>query len=196
MVSVQEKWKIDFQYGSHGGHLGFPIGTILLFCIYKSPWCFLPSFESIGLSVLEKKWKTDFQDGPYGSHLAFRWNYFSYFWSTCHPDDSYKVSSSLAFRFRRRSKKQIFKMATMAATFDFLSKQFSLFFIYKSRWCFLPSFESVCFSIQEKKWKIRFSRWWPWWPSWISYRNNFSYFWSTSHPDASYQLSSWWRSEK
>ena len=35
--------------------------------------------------------------------------------------------------------------------------------------------------------KNRFSRWRP---SWISNRHNFSYFWSTSHPDASYQVSS------
>ena len=35
--------------------------------------------------------------------------------------------------------------------------------------------------------KNRFSRWRP---SWISDRNNFSYFWSTSHPNASYQVSS------
>ena len=35
--------------------------------------------------------------------------------------------------------------------------------------------------------KNRFSRWRP---SWISDRNDFSYFWSTSHPDASYQVSS------
>ena len=32
-----------------------------------------------------------------------------------------------------------------------------------------------------------FSRWRP---SWISDRNDFSYFWSTGHPDASYQVSS------
>ena len=35
--------------------------------------------------------------------------------------------------------------------------------------------------------KNRFSRWRP---SWISDRNDFSYFWSTSHSDASYQVSS------
>ena len=35
--------------------------------------------------------------------------------------------------------------------------------------------------------KNRFSRWRP---SWIYDRNNFSYFCSTSHPDASYQVSS------
>ena len=34
--------------------------------------------------------------------------------------------------------------------------------------------------------KTRFSRW----QSWISDRNDFSYFWSTSHPDASYLVSS------
>ena len=38
--------------------------------------------------------------------------------------------------------------------------------------------------------KNRFSRWPPWWPSWISDWNNFSHFWSTSHPNASYQVSS------
>ena len=38
--------------------------------------------------------------------------------------------------------------------------------------------------------KNRFSRWRPWRPSWIFDRNEFSYFWSTSHPDASYQVSS------
>ena len=38
--------------------------------------------------------------------------------------------------------------------------------------------------------KNRFSRWPPWWPSWIPNWNNFSYFISASHPDASYQVSS------
>ena len=40
-----------------------------LFLIYKSPPCFLATFESIfGLSVQEKKRKIDFQDG---GHLGF-----------------------------------------------------------------------------------------------------------------------------
>ena len=33
------------------------------------------------------------------------------------------------------------------------------------------------------------SRWLPWWPSWILDRNDFSFYWSTSHQDASYQVS-------
>ena len=36
----------------------------------------------------------------------------------------------------------------------------------------------------------RFSKWQLWWPPWISDLNNFSYFLPTSHPDASYQVSS------
>ena len=44
-LSVHEKkFKTDFQ----DGHLGFQIGTILAFLICKSPWYFLPSFESVG----------------------------------------------------------------------------------------------------------------------------------------------------
>ena len=69
-LSVQEKkQKIDFQDGRHGGHLGFPIGTILA-TFDLQVTLMLPSkfVESIGLSVQEKKRKIDFQDG---GHLGF-----------------------------------------------------------------------------------------------------------------------------
>ena len=36
--------------------------------------------------------------------------------------------------------------------------------------------------------KNRFSRWLSWRPSWISDWNDFSYFWSINHPDASYHV--------
>ena len=42
----------------------------------------------------------------------------------------------------------------------------------------------------EEEAKNRFSIWLPWWPSWISDQIDFSYFLSTSHPDASDQVSS------
>ena len=41
------------------------------FFIYKLPRCFLPSFESIGLSVKEKKRKIDFQGAGHGGYLGF-----------------------------------------------------------------------------------------------------------------------------
>ena len=62
--------------------------------------------------------------------------------------------------------------------------------IYKSPRCFLPSFKSIHLSVQEKKWKNRFLRWPPRQPFWISDWKDFSYFWSTSPPDACYQVSS------
>ena len=46
-------------------------------------------------------------------------NSFSYFWFTSHPDASYQVSSQLAFLFKRRSEKLIFKMAAMVAIMYF-----------------------------------------------------------------------------
>ena len=55
-----------------------------LFLIYKSSRCFLPSFESIGLSVQKKKGKIDFQDGH---HLGFPIvTILAIFISTCHPE--------------------------------------------------------------------------------------------------------------
>ena len=75
-----------------------------LFLIYKSPRCFLPSFESIGLSVQKKKRKIDFQDGchlgfPIGTILAICI-------STSHPDASNEFSNQLALWFRKISEKK------------------------------------------------------------------------------------------
>ena len=51
--------------------LGFPIEMILAIFIYKSPQCFLPRFDLIGLSLQEKERRIDFQDGHHGGHLEF-----------------------------------------------------------------------------------------------------------------------------
>ena len=48
--------------------LDFCSARFYLLLIYKSPWCFLASLESTGLSVQEKMQKIDFHDG---GHLAF-----------------------------------------------------------------------------------------------------------------------------
>ena len=93
---------------------------------------------------------------------------------------------SIALSVRRKSSKQIFKMDTMAAIWDFLSQQFELFFIYKSLRCCLPSFKSIGPSVQKKTGKINFQN---------SHHLGFltgkilAIFISTSHPDASYQFS-------
>ena len=65
-----EKFIIDIQHGGSGNHLGIPIGTILVFFIYKYPRYFISSFK-FGLSVQDKQYKIDFQDGDCGSHLEF-----------------------------------------------------------------------------------------------------------------------------
>ena len=80
--------------------------------INKSPQCFIPSSNSIGLSDKEKKQKIDFQDGSCGGNLGFsiemvlaifdlqvtlmlptkfqaNWpSGFSYFWSTKKYEES------------------------------------------------------------------------------------------------------------
>ena len=66
-----KKFKVDFQQGCKGDHLGFPIGMILAIFIYKSPLCFRLSFKSVGLSVQENKRKIDIQVGHHDGHLGF-----------------------------------------------------------------------------------------------------------------------------
>ena len=97
--------------------------------------------RSIGLSVQEKKRKIDFQDGCHGGHLGF-------------------------------------PIGTILAIFDLQVTPM------------LPSKFGVNWRFGSEEAKNRFSRWQPWRPSWISDRNDFSYFLSTGHPDASYQVSS------
>ena len=75
-LSVQEKKrKIDFQDGGHGGHLGFPIGTILaIFDLQVT--LMLPSKFGVNWPFGSgEEAKIDFQDGghfgfPIGTILA------------------------------------------------------------------------------------------------------------------------------
>ena len=117
--------------------LDFRSAPFQLFLIYKSPWWFLASLESTGLSVQEKKRKIDFQDGGQRGHLGFLIG-------------------------------RILAIFDLHVTLMVPSK-------FGVNWPFGSGEEA----------KNRFSRWRP---SWIFDRNDFSYFWSTSHPDASYQV--------
>ena len=106
--------------------------------IYKSPWCFLLSFKSIGLLDQEKKRKIDFQDGGNGGQLGFL-------------------------------------MGMILANFV-LQVTPMLPLEFQANWPFGSGEEA----------KNRFSRWPPWRPYWISNQNDFTYFWSTNHPDGSH----------
>ena len=72
-------------------------------------------------------------------------------------------------------------MAAMAAILGIRLARFKLFLIYKSPQCLLPSLESIGLSVQEKKLNIDFQD-----RGHGGHQNDFSYFWSTSHPNASY----------
>ena len=70
-LSVREnKIEIHFQDGSSSGCLGFTIGRILAVFMNMPPRYSLPSFESVGFSVL-KKFKINLQNGGCGHHLGF-----------------------------------------------------------------------------------------------------------------------------
>ena len=93
---------------------------------------------------------------------------------------------SIALSVQEKKFKTDFKMAAIAAIWDFLSQRFELFLIYKSPRYFLPSFKSTGLSVQKKKGKIDFQD---------SHHLGFpigtilAIFISTSHPDASYKFS-------
>ena len=97
-------------------------------------------------------------------------NNFNYFLSISHPNASYHVWSQLAFGFRRKSG---FPIGKILAIFDLQVTPM------------VPSKFGLNWPFGSEDAKNRFSRWRP---SWISDWHDFSYFWSSSHPDASYQV--------
>ena len=105
-LSVQEK-KVQNRFSRWPPWPQFGISyrnDLSYFFIYKSPRCFLPSFESIGLSVQKKKRKIGFQDG---CHLGFLiGKILAIFISTSQPDASYQFSNQLALWFRKIKKKK------------------------------------------------------------------------------------------
>ena len=124
-----------------------------LYFIYKLPRCFLPSFESIGLSVQKKKGKIDFQDGhqlglPIGTILAI-------FISTCHPYASYQFSNQLALWFRKISEKKVSRWPLWWPSWISDPNNLS-YFRSTSHPNASYRFESNGLSVQEKKQKIDF----------------------------------------
>ena len=83
-LSNKEKYfKGDFQDGSYGNHLGFPIGITWAIFDLQVAWYFLSRLESAGLSVQEKMHKNRFsRQRPWYTSCASDRNDFSYFWST------------------------------------------------------------------------------------------------------------------
>ena len=89
--------------------LDFRLDQFYVFLIYKSPWCFLPSFKSIGLPFQKKK-KQKKKIFKLAAILDFPSKQFSlFFLTTSHPYASYQISGQLAFWFWRRSKKMDFQ---------------------------------------------------------------------------------------
>ena len=127
--------KSIFKMVTMAATLYFQSKRSLLLLIYKLPRYFLPSFESICLS-LRRRHKIIFQDG---GHFGF-------------------------------------PIRMILTIFDLLAARI------------LPTQIRVNWPFSlGKEAKNGFSRWRP---PWISDRNDFSYSWSMSYPDASYQVSS------
>ena len=150
--------------------------------------CFLQSSESNGLLVHENKRKIDFQDG---GHLGFPIGiFFKLFLIYKSPWFFLPSFESIGLLVQEKQWKIDiqdghhgghlgFPIRMILAIFD-LQVTPMLPTKFQVNWPF-GSGEEV---------KNRFSRCPKTRPSWISDRNEFSYFWSTSHPDASYQVSS------
>ena len=175
-LSVQEK-----KQNIDGSHLGFTIRTILaIFELQVTPM--LPTMFGVNwLLGSGEEAKNRFSRWlPWRPSWISNRHDFSYFWSTSHPNASQQVWSRLAFRFRKRSKKIEFQDGCHGGHLGFLIGMILAIFDLQVTQM-LPSKFGGNWPFGSEA-KNRFSRWRP---SWISNRHDFSYFLSTSYPDAS-----------
>ena len=188
--------------------LDFRLERFHLFLIYKSPDASYPSFESTGLSVQEKKRKMaailDFRSLRFTSLRCFLPSFDSIVSVQENKgkldfQDGRQVLSQLAFWFRRRSEYRFSRWLPWRPSWISDRNDLAIFDLqvtpmpptkFRLNWPFGSGEEA----------KNRFSKWPPWWPSWFPIGTIFTFL-STSHPYASYQVSSqlafWFRrSEK
>ena len=176
LLVQEQKFKIDFQNGSHVGRIRFPI------------WTLLAIFDLQVTSILPMKFQVHWpfcwgekNQNRFSKWLLwqlswiFVWNDLSYSWSTSGRDTFYQDFGQLAFWVREKNFKIDFQDGSHGIHLSPIRMILSIF-TYKSPWCFLQNFQTIGISIQEKKVQNRVSTWQLWWPSWTSDRNNFSYF--------------------
>ena len=122
-MPVNGAW--SFEQTLNGGQLGFTIGTILAIFDLRVIPMFPTKFRVNWSFGSGEEAKNRFSRWlPSRPSWISHWHDFSYFLSTSHPNVSYQVWSQLAFRCRRRSEKQIFKIAAMVAILDLRSAWF------------------------------------------------------------------------
>ena len=169
------------KIGAMEAILDFILEWFELFFIHRSTWRFLPSFQSIGLSVQEKR-KIDFQDGSHGiqsENLAI-------FDLQVTPLLPTKIQVSWPFGSGEEVKNRFSRWQPWQPSWIFDQNNFGFLLINKSPKCFL----SAGLSVQEKKQKIDFQDGGHSSHFGFQILTDFSYFCSTSDPDASYQVSS------
>ena len=151
-LSVQEKQrKIDFQ---DGGHLGFPIGTILsIFDLQVTPM--LPSKLGVNWPVSSgEEAKNYFSKWPPSSISDL--HDFSYFLIYKSSQCFLASLESIGLSVQEKKQKIFKKKKKNGRHLGFPIGTIVAVLIFKSPRCFLASLESTGLSVQEKKQKIDF----------------------------------------
>ena len=168
---VHKKWKIDIQ---DGGHIGFPIRTILAFFIYKSPQCFLSSFQPIGLLVQDKKLKIDIQDGGHGGNLGFPIRTILAIFDLQVNPCFLPSFESTGLSVQEKKPKIDFQDGHHGSHHGFLIKTILTIFYLQFTPILATKFRVIWPFGSGEEAKNRFSRRPPWRPSWIFDRDNFT----------------------
>ena len=137
LLVQEKKWKLYF----HGGHLGFPIGTILAVLDLQVIPMLPIKFRINWLLGFGEEVKNRFlRWPPWRPSLIPDWNDFSYFWSSSHLPSFQSIGLSV----QEKKRKLDFQDDGHGDHLGYQSERF-YYFWSTSPWCFLLSFESVGF---------------------------------------------------
>ena len=147
-------------------------------------------FESTCLSVQEKRRKIDFQDGCHGGHLGYPTGTNLAFFDLQVTPMSPTSLESIGLSVQEKKLNIDFQDGGHGGHLGFLIRTILAIFDLQVTLMLPTKFRVKWLLGLGEEAKNRFSRQPPWRPSWIYDRHDFSYFWSTSHPNVSYQVSS------
>ena len=87
-----ESAKNRFEDGGHGSHLGFPIKMVLAIFDLQVTSMLPTKFQvKLAFQLRRRSEKQIFKRAAIAAILISDQNYFSYIWSTSHPDASYQI---------------------------------------------------------------------------------------------------------
>ena len=147
---------MDFQDGDHGSQHRFLIETISATFDLQVTQIFPTKLSQLHFGSVEEVQNRFSRRPPWWPSWISKLYYFSYFSSNSHLGTSNEGFKSISLSVKEKNYKIYFQISIRGSHLGFPTGTIKILFIYKLARYFLPSFESIRYSVQEKSSKYIF----------------------------------------